>query len=86
MWTNGTVTCTYLMNFNINTKIPKKIKKTPDFSNKIYMEALTFVCNLETGKKKTQTKIKHLKMGRICPISPKFALFPTKITCSHFIK
>lgn len=52
------------------------------------MEALTFVRNLETkqNKKKETTKIRHLKMGRICPFCPKFALFPIKTTCSYFIK
>lgn len=70
MWTNETVTCTYVMNFNINTKIAKNIKKKPRFSNKKYMEALTFVCNLKAEKKEKNTKIRNLQMGRIPPNLP----------------
>lgn len=71
MWTNETVTCTYVMNFNINTKIAKNIKKKPRFSNKKYMEALTFVCNLKAEKKEKTPKSEIYKWAgfpQICPI------------------
>lgn len=60
MWTNEIVTCTQLMNFNINTTIAKKYQEKTLFLIKYIYGSFSF-CMQFGNRKKKPTKIRHLK-------------------------